>query len=150
MSLIYEAWIRIIRSSQTIPTSSGNIRSKHFRPLHRRSNQCRIVHPKIEPSDSRNYALVWETSLKFYGAPLAVAVSSPPALYLTKISYWLMAILLILYILYPPSIPALTKKLHRRQTSLGRLLQQSPPQLGSHVQLCHLRRRHDLQRMGSL
>lgn len=78
MSLIYEAWIRSIRSSQTIPTSPGNIWSKYFRPLHCCSNQCSTVHPKIDHSDSRNYALVWETSLKFYGAPLAVAVSPPP------------------------------------------------------------------------
>jgi len=52
----------------------------------------------------RNYVLVWKTSLGFYGAPLAVAVLSP-TVNINKISYWLMAFLLILYILYGKTRP---------------------------------------------
>jgi MATE family multidrug resistance protein len=33
---------------------------------------------KLNVSNRRNYALVWETSLGYYGAPMAVAVSTLP------------------------------------------------------------------------
>jgi hypothetical protein len=101
--ILMQAQLRTLRSNETIPSSPRDFRSEYKGLIHRSSNKRSLVLPQYIKL-IRNYALVWETSLSFYGAPLAVAIS-----------YWLMSILLILSYIFCIPLPTLTRFIDGKQ-----------------------------------